>query len=402
MRILHILDHSLPIQSGYSLRTRAMMAAQIAKGWHVQGLTGRRQGPATGAIGLEQGLVFHRTPGRRQTWPLWGEAADFLALTLSILRVARAEGIDVLHAHSPASNGVAGLIAARLLRRPLVYEGRAFWEDAAIGNGTGRARSWRGRVVRTLEDFVLRHADARVVICNGLAQDLITRGLPAAAVTIVPNGVDMTRLGAPRPRDPVLAEALALPPDAEVIGYVGSFYPYEGVDDLIRAMPQLVALRPSCHLVLVGSGPDEKAVRALAAQSPVAGHIRCVGSVPHAAIDAYYGCIDILVYPRKKMRLTDLVTPLKPLEAMAHRRLVAASAVGGHQELIVDGQTGTLFAPDNPPAMAQAIAALFADRESHEARRAAAHAFVAQDRSWASLVERYEAVYHRALKGTSH
>lgn len=399
MRILHILDHSLPIQSGYSLRTRAMMVAQRAKGWHVQGLTSLRQGPVTASCACEDGLVFHRTPGRRQPWPLWGEICDLARLIASIVRVARAEDIDILHAHSPALNGLAGLIAAHLLRRPLVYEVRAFWEDAAVGNGTDGAGSWRGRMGRKLEDFVLRQADARVTICNGLAQDLVAQGLPASAISIVPNGVDMARMGAPRPRDAVLADALDLPSGADVIGYIGSFYPYEGVDDLIHAMPHLVALRPTCHLVLIGSGPAEKALRDLAAQSPMASHIRFVGAVPHAAVEAYYGCINILVYPRKKMRLTDLVTPLKPLEAMAQRCLVAASAVGGHQELIVDGQTGTLFAPDNPPEMAQALAVLLADTAGQDARRDAAYAFVAQERNWASLVDRYEAVYHRACRG---
>ena len=83
------------------------------------------------------------------------------------------------------------------------------------------------------------------------------------------------------------------------------------------------------------------------------------------------GTPDILAYPRKAMRLTELVTPLKPLEAMAQRRLVAASDVGGHRELIRDGDTGTLFAPGDPDAIAAALAGLLADRSGWEARRAA-------------------------------
>jgi glycosyltransferase involved in cell wall biosynthesis len=104
-----------------------------------------------------------------------------------------------------------------------------------------------------------------------------------------------------------------------------------------------------------------------------------------------------LAYPRKAMRLTDLVTPLKPLEAMAQGRLVAASSVGGHRELIEDGVTGALFAPDDPAAIAAALADLFANRDGWDARRAVARAFVERERNWSSNIVRYEPVYQRLL-----
>ena len=138
------------------------------------------------------------------------------------------------------------------------------------------------------------------------------------------------------------------------MGFIGSYYDYEGLDDLIAAMPALVAVRPRAKLLLVGGGPMEVRLRAQAAASPIADAIRFIGRVPHEQVERYYGLVDILAYPRKRMRLTDLVTPLKPLEAMAQGRLVAASDVGGHRELIRDGDTGTLFPPDDPAAIAAA------------------------------------------------
>jgi len=303
----------------------------------------------------------------------------------------------VIHAHSPVLNGLAALRAGRRLGVPVVYEIRAFWEDAAVGNGTGAEGSLRYRATRALETWAVRRADAIAVICEGLRGDLIARGIDPAKIMVSPNGVDLTLFGEPPARDDALAAELGLD-DAEVIGFIGSFYDYEGLDDLIAAMPALVAARPRARLLMVGGGPMEPALRAQAEASPVAGAIRFVGRVPHTEVERYYGLVDILAYPRKKMRLTDLVTPLKPLEAMAQGKLVAASDVGGHRELIRDGDTGSLFAPDDPAAIARALADLFADRGGWEARRARARAFVERDRNWSSNISRYAPVYQAIIE----
>jgi len=304
---------------------------------------------------------------------------------------------DILHAHSPALNGLAALGVARRRKLPLLYEIRAFWEDAAVGNGIGREGSPRYRLVRALETHVARRSDAVGVICEGLKSDLILRGIPEDKIMVSPNGVDLALFGEPPPPDHDLATQLGLV-GKDVIGFIGSFYDYEGLDDLIAAMPMLVAARPEAHLLLVGGGPMDGALRAQAAQSAVTDRIHFIGRVPHQEVERYYSLVDILAYPRKKMRLTDLVTPLKPLEAMAQRRLVAASDVGGHRELIEDGVTGTLFPPDDPAALATALAALFGRRQGWDERRDVARAFVETDRNWSSNVSRYEPVYRKLIE----
>jgi glycogen synthase len=297
---------------------------------------------------------------------------------------------DLLHAHSPVLTALAGLRVARRHGLPLLYEIRAFWEDAAVGNGTGRADSLKYRLTKALETWAVRRADGVAVICEGLKQDLISRGIPAEKIMVSPNGVDLDLFGDPPPPDTALAAELGLA-GMDVIGFIGSFYDYEGIDDLIAAMPML----PDAHLLLVGGGPMEAALRQQSAASSAASRIHFVGRVPHDQVERYYSLIDILAYPRKKMRLTDLVTPLKPLEAMAQRRLVAASDVGGHRELIEDGVTGTLFPPDTPQAIASALAGLLADRDRWEERRNVARKFVETDRNWSSNISRYEPVYHK-------
>jgi glycogen synthase len=399
MRILHVLDHSLPLHSGYTFRTRAILKAQIAHGWQVAGVTGPRHGAFDASEEQVDGLAFHRTAVPPPAPTPIGEWREIGALARRIEQVAAVFRPDVLHAHSPVLNALATLKAARRLRLPVLYEIRAFWEDAAVGNGTGREGSARYRLTRAAETMAVRRADAVAVICEGLRGDLIARGIEADKIMVSPNGVDLTLFGEPSPRDDALAAALGL--GGEVVGYVGSFYDYEGLDGLIAAMPMLLAERPDARLLMVGGGPMADALAAQAKASPVADRIRFVGRVPHEQVERYYSLIDILAYPRRMMRLTDLVTPLKPLEAMAQRRLVAASNVGGHRELIEDGVTGTLFAPDDPAALAKALAGMLADRGGWERRRDDARAFVKRERNWSSNISRYQPVYQKLVRAST-
>jgi PEP-CTERM/exosortase A-associated glycosyltransferase len=398
-RILHVLDHSLPAHSGYTFRTRALMKAQTAKGWEIAGVTGVRHpepGPDSETV---DGLTFYRTPQIAPARPPIREWREIGALAKRVEALVREWKPDLLHAHSPVLDGLAALRVGKKLGIPVLYEIRAFWEDAAVGNGTGREGSLRYRLTKGLETHAVKSADAVAVICEGLRGDLIARGIDPDKIIVSPNGVDLDLFGDPPPRDDALGESLVLTADDIVIGYIGSFYDYEGIDDLIAAMPALVAAQPRARLLLVGGGPMEAALKAQAAASPAAAQIHFVGRVPHHEVERYYSLIDILAYPRKKMRLTDLVTPLKPLEAMAQGKLVAASDVGGHRELIEDGATGTLFAPDDPVAIANALADLLENRAMWPERRRTARIFVESHRNWSSNILRYEPVYQRLLRG---
>ncbi len=398
-RILHVLDHSLPAHSGYTFRTRALMKAQTAKGWEVAGVTGvRHPEPGPGSETVD-GLTFYRTPQIAPARPPIREWREIGALAKRIEALVREWKPDLLHAHSPVLDGLAALRVGKKLGIPVLYEIRAFWEDAAVGNGTGREGSLRYRLTKGLETHAVKSADAVAVICEGLRGDLIARGIDPDKIIVSPNGVDLDLFGDPPPRDDALGESLVLTADDIVIGYIGSFYDYEGIDDLIAAMPALVAAQPRARLLLVGGGPMEAALKAQAAASPAAAQIHFVGRVPHHEVERYYSLIDILAYPRKKMRLTDLVTPLKPLEAMAQGKLVAASDVGGHRELIEDGATGTLFAPDDPAAIANVLADLLENRAMWPERRRTARIFVESHRNWSSNILRYEPVYQRLLGG---
>lgn len=399
-RVLHILDHSLPLHSGYTFRTRAILKAQEACGMEVRGITGLRHeadGPPTEEV---DGLTFHRTAGAPSGRTGLREWREIGALSEAIIELAEHWRPDILHAHSPALCGLAALKASRRLGIPLVYEIRAFWEDAAVGNGKGREGSLKYRLTRAMENRVVEGADAVITICHGLRDDLISRGYPGGKIGIMPNGVDLEMFGSPPPRDEQLAQELGLGlglEGAEVMGFIGSFYDYEGLDDLIEAMPALIAQRPNARLLLVGGGPMESELRSRAEASSASRAIHFTGRVPHDQVERYYSLCDIMVYPRKASRLTDLVTPLKPLEAMAQGRIVAASDVGGHRELIRDGETGCLFTPDDPADCARSLANLLATRAQWEGIKSAARTHVTKDHDWARNARRYQDVYQALL-----
>lgn len=407
MRILHILDHSLPLHSGYTFRTLAILKEQRALGWHTIHLTSAKQGnqgnPAPDNLPTYSqqvdGWHFFRTDANKRAWarlPALRQYGIIDGLSKRLLQIATMSRPDILHAHSPALNAIAALRVGRALNIPVVYEIRAFWEDAASDHGTSVEGGLRYRLTRALESYALRRVDAVTTICEGLRADISARGIPGQKITVIPNAVDIDNFGTDALPDQQLAHTLGLA-GHPVAGFIGSFYAYEGLALLLQALPQMQVRLPALRLLLVGGGPQEQELKALAARLGISDSVIFAGRVPHQQVAHYYRLIDVLVYPRQQMRLTDLVTPLKPLEAMAQGRLVAASDVGGHRELIRAGKTGILFAADNIDALAETLLDLFRHPETWPALRLAARTYVAAERNWRTSVARYADVYARLM-----
>jgi PEP-CTERM/exosortase A-associated glycosyltransferase len=400
LRILHVLDHSIPLHSGYTFRTRSILQQQRALGWETCHITSSKQGAAGPARESVDGLEFYRTApstGMLARLPVFSQLAVIDTLAARLLEVARQVRPDILHAHSPALNAVAALRVGKKLGIPVVYEIRAFWEDAAVDHGTATEWGMRYRFTRAMETYALKRVDAATTICEGLRGEIITRGIPAQKLTVIPNAVNIEDFSIGGQRDAALAASLGM--DGKVVlGFIGSFYAYEGLDVLLQAVPAMLAANPDIRVLLVGGGPQDAALKAQAEALGIAGQVVFTGRVPHSEVQRYYDLIDVLVYPRLKMRLTDLVTPLKPLEAMAQGRLLAASDVGGHKELIIDGETGVLFKAGDPQALAQKVLALLAEPQRWAALRASGRNYVETERNWRASVARYKPVY-AALSG---
>jgi PEP-CTERM/exosortase A-associated glycosyltransferase len=398
MRILHILDHSLPKHSGYTFRTLAILREQRALGWETLQLTSPRQGPTSAEFEDVDGWRFHRTPLTASPALVPGAVylREMRATTRRIDDLGRTFSADVLHAHSPVLNALPALRAGRRLGIPVVYELRALWEDAAVDHGTTSEGSIRYRASRALETYVLQRADHITTICEGLRREITERGIPAERVTVIPNAVDTRDFRIGNAPDPELRAQLGLA-DATVLGFAGSFYAYEGLNLLLDAAALLVPRHPNLRILLIGGGPQEEALRAQA-RGRLQGRVVFAGRVSHAEVQRYYDLIDVLAYPRQRMRLTEIVTPLKPLEAMAQGRMFVASDVGGHRELIRDGETGFLFPAGDVEGLARVIDQVLARRTDWPRMRETARRFVETERTWIRSVARYESVYAKLMR----
>lgn len=397
MKILHIFDHSIPLHSGYAFRSLALLRQQQAFGWQTVQLTSAKHGGGDAEYEVVDGLGFYRTSPLSEvlpSLPLLGQWAIIASLQRRLEQLVKQVEPDILHAHSPALNGMAALAVAKKYRIPLVYECRAFWEDAAVDHGKSRPGDMRYRLGRALENYVFKHADALVTICQGLRNDLIGRGIAADKISVVANGVDVEQFSFGEPAEPELQRQLQLQ-GMTVLGYFGSFYRYEGLLLLLDALPAVLEHQPNLRLLLAGGGPEQPQIEARIAELKLHNHVILLGRVPHQDMARYYNLVDILVYPRASSRLTELVTPLKPLEAMAQGRIVLAADVGGHKELIDDGNTGYLFKAGDREALAAKILELLGRRDDWERLRQAGRRYVEQQRNWRQSAECYRPLYEK-------
>ena len=397
MKVLHILDHSLPQQSGYVYRTLNILKAQRSLGWQTLHLTSPKQGPAELAQEVVDGWHFYRTSPRPPTVSsVWNEVDVMRTMARRIDDVVRTVKPTAIHAHSPLLNGYPALWVARRHRLPIVYEVRAFWEDAAVDHGTASEGGFRYRATRALETALMRRVDAVVPICNGLYADIAARGISESKLFIVRNFVDLRHFQPKRPPDNELRRRHRLT-DCTVLGFIGSFYPYEGLLFLLRAVARLFARRPDVKLLLVGGGPQAATIEQEIESLGLADRIVMTGRIPHEEVDSYYDLIDILVYPRRRMRLTEIVTPIKPIEAMAKGQNILASDVGGHREIIGDQVTGKLFEADSVDDFLMKINEMLDDRQSLSRLAENARAHVARRHSVEMAAERYAQIFKTVL-----
>jgi PEP-CTERM/exosortase A-associated glycosyltransferase len=400
-RILHVLDHSSPLLSGYSVRSHGLMAAQKQIGYFPEAVTSPlHQLEDRGALDTTiDGLCYMRTRvagGFRRgalKWriPVLREMAVVGLIRERISDLLDTQHFDIVHAHSPSLCGLAALQAASARGLPLVYEIRAFWEDAAVDQKKIEVNSMRYRMSRRLEQYVVLRANAVVGIARHILEDLRGRGVDSAKLFHVPNGVDSSRFTS-LPRDAELASRLGLS-DGPVLGFVGSLYRYEGIAWLVRAAAQLRRQGVLFQILIVGHGEEMLEIQEAIRETKAQAYVKMTGQVSHDQVHRYYSLMDVMVYPRRSVRLTELTTPLKPLEAMALGKAVLASDVGGIRELVEPEVPCLLFKPDDMGDFSRQAKQLICDAQFRRDLGERARQMVHRDKDWKVQARRYEAVY---------
>lgn len=395
MRVLHVFDHSLPHHSGYSFRSEAIVRAQRDRGIDTLHLTGPKHDFNGSRIEVTLGLEFHRCPQVISGSGPLAQTRCVVALRRELRRLIEATRPDLLHCHSPCLNGLAALG----LGIPVVYEVRACWEDAAVSSGTTREGSMRYRASRALETYVARRADALVVICEGLNAEFTARGVPPSHVTVVGNAIDPASIPTPSAEAVRSFRRVHGLGDRKVIGFFGSFYKYEGLELLVSSMPQVLRAVPDAVALLAGGGEAEASIETAVRRLGLERSVMRLGRIPHESIGACYGAATVMAFPRLQQKLTDMVTPLKPIEAGFLGVPVVASNVGGHQEIVSHNDTGLLFPAGSPDELAKALIRVLNDQELRTRLARRAREYVLRERLWSHMAERYERIYSCLLTG---
>lgn len=397
------MDHSLPVQDGYSFRSLNILKSEKEAGLVPVAVTSSRHEASldsrTTLSDREQveGLIFYRSG--KLSWnapPILREVWTMRLLHKRLLQVMDTERPKLLHVHSPVLNVLPALFAAKKQNIPIAYEIRAFWEDAGVDQGSYKEWGLKYRLVRWLETLACAKVDQIFTICEGLKSDLIHRGIAASKIQVVPNAI-VPQDFIPQAKDKSLAEKWGVA-DTFVLGFIGSFYHYEGLDVLVQAAIRLAATGFAFKLLLIGGGEQKEALGRLVREAGLSGQIIFTGRIPHEQVPGMYSLLDVLVLPRKRIRLTEIVTPLKPLEAMAMGKAIIASDVGGHREMIQDGVTGLLYKAEDVETLVYCILDLAKHEEKKKMLAENGRQWVVRERTWEKNAQIYRQVYDRLAR----
>jgi len=402
MKVLHVLETSVPVLVGYTVRARYIVEHQRRHGLRpivvtspfFSGVDGRGMEVIDGITYYRSNHISRPDKSKGKIAAFWVRLRMLQRYREFVAEIARRDRPDVIHAHSSYTNGLAAAYASRITGVPFVYELRTLWGEAAVVEDSLRPRSLKYRTVWGLELRVMRQAKRLVTICQGIRDSIVEAGIDASKIDTVPNGVD-TGVFAPKPVDGELAEALGLN-GCFVVGFIGSLRRLEGLHLLIEAIKEVRNQVPNVRLLIVGDGSERVDLETLARDSGLGDVVRCTGLVPHDQIVRYYSVMDVLAYPRIDARINHTVTPLKPLEAMAMGKVCVASDVGGLRELVAYGDTGLLFARGDAGDLAAKLILLSKDRNWTEKLGRQALETVRRERDWSSIAARYPNIYRRA------
>lgn len=399
MKVLHILDSYLPQYSGYAFRSKYILNYQKKMGITPIVVVSPQNSNGFKNFEVIDDIACYRCPppnGITKKFPYFKELYVMKTLKEYITVISKKYNINIIHSHSPILCGRPALKAAKILRLPVVYEVRALWEDAAAEHKKISSKSLRYRLSRSMETDLFKKVDAITTLCRNLKEEIESRGIQKGKIYVVNNGVDSKRFFS-QPKDNSLLKRYHLE-GKTILGYIGSLFSYEGLDCLIKAIKIIVNEYKKVCFLLIGDGPEIDNLKNLANTSGTSQYIIFTGKIPHSEILSYYSIIDIFVYPRRSNRLTDLTTPLKPLEAMAMAKPVIGSDVGGIKEIINNGKTGLIFQSGDLVDLANKCLTLIKNEKDRKTLGERAREYIIKHRNWEKIVGKYLDIYDGLLQ----
>lgn len=402
--VLYLLHNRLPYNSGgYATRSHGILTS-INKNWHIQGIS--RLGYPHDREGFENesfishhdidGIRYHALKADGNAFgqiPLGdyiSEYADELKKKCLIEKPA------ILHAASNYMNGLAAVKVANELGIKSVYEVRGLWEITRISREPEWKNSEYYQMMVNLEAQAAIEADHVFTLTSALKAELVKRGVDESKIDLLPNGVDSSRF-IPKSRNEALSSKLGIA-NKVVIGFLGSVVQYEGVEYIIQAASILKNRGITNFAVLiVGDGAVLTNIKSITSELGMNEFVTFTGRVPHDEIEDYYSVVDICPLPRKGLPVCEMVSPLKPFEAMAMGKVVVSSDVAALAEIINDQVTGLLHKKDDAEDLADKIGQLITDEELRSRLGKAARKWVVAERDWKVIAKRVDHVYQNLL-----
>ena len=402
--ILYLLHNRLPYNSGgYATRAHGLLTS-IKQKWNISGVS--RLGYPQDLKGQEsiEYIPYHHIDNITY-YSLQSDGNGYGEIPMSdyineyskeLFSLCGREKPGIIHAASNYMNGLAANNVAKRLGIKSVYEVRGLWEITRISREPEWNNTEHYTMIARLEAQAAKDADAVFTLTNALKNELISRGVAAEKIHLLPNGVDSSRF-IPKERNNELALKLGID-NKVVIGFLGSVVQYEGVEYIIQAAS--ILKRNGIHnfaVLIVGDGAVLDNVKALTSDLNMTDYVKFTGRVPHDEIEDYYSVVDICPLPRKGLPVCEMVSPLKPFEAMAMGKVVVSSDVAALAEIIDDGVTGLLHKKDNPEDLANKIGQLIMDHELRTRLGTAAREWVVAERDWKVIAKRVDSVYRNLL-----
>lgn len=394
-KVFYLLHNSLPYHSaGYSTRTHGLLTSLNNFGWDVDGVTrlgypydmpGMENIPDVPKTSQVDNVTYRRLLMGREIEkknPMYAYSNRYMD---ALLPLAKEHKPAIIHAASNHWNGLTAVSAANKLGLPSIYEVRGLWEVTRGSRNPEWAQGNMNKYMARMEADAARGATKVFAITQALKDELINRGVDGDKITVLPNGVDTSRF-TPRIRNEKLASELGLS-GKTVIGYVGSILDYEGLELLIEAAGNMASHRDDFHILFVGDGAELEKFKEMTTREGLNRVITFTGRVPFEEVEEYYSLIDITPFPRLPLPVCEMVSPLKPFEAMAMGKAVVASDVAALAEIVTPGENGLLHTKGDAGSLQHELELLLDNPELRTRLGTQARDWVVQNRDWSQIAQ---------------